>query len=125
MRLAGGKKFSTGEWVVIFAVAVLAVAFTEFIGVAEKWENAVVYTVVVFSVVITALRPAWGRRAFWQSLALVFLFHVLAVVVIGQSLPPSSKGPRGLPLTAAAMVEGVVIASVLWKRSISNRHISG
>jgi hypothetical protein len=29
-----------------------------------------------------------------------------------------SKGPRGLPLIPAGMIEGVVIAGVLWKRSM-------
>lgn len=123
MRVAGGKSFNIGEWVLIFGLVALAVATTEFLGVAQKWEHAIVYTVIVFSVVILALRPAWGRKAFWQTLVPVFLLHVLAVVVIEQSLPPGSKGPRGLPLIGAGMVEGVLIAGVLWKRSMrSNSH---
>src|SRR6266851_9357254 len=101
MRVAGGKKFSIGEWVVMFGLAALAVAVTEFVGVSQKWENAIVYTVLVFTVVIMALRPAWGRRTFWRNLVPIFLLHVLAIVVIEQSLPPGSKGPHGLPLTAA------------------------
>ncbi|MBZ5550926.1 MAG: hypothetical protein LAO22_23720 [Acidobacteriia bacterium] len=123
MRVAGGKRFNIGEWVLIFGLVALAVAATEYFGVAQKWENAIVYTVIVFTVVILALRPAWGRKAFWQTLVPVFLLHVLAVVVIEQSLPQGSKGPRGLPLIGAGMVEGVLIAGVLWKRSMrSNSH---
>jgi hypothetical protein len=125
MRVAGGKKLSIREWVVIFSVAALAVAITEFVGVSQKWENATVYTVIVFTAVIIALRPAWGRRAFWQNLVPIFLLHVLAVVVIEECLPPGSNGPHGLPLTAAGMAEGVLIASVLWKRSMrSDSHSS-
>lgn len=94
-------------------------ATTEFLGVGRKWEHAIVYTtVLVFTAVIMALRPAWGRKALWQNLVPVFLLHVLAVVVIEQSLPPGSEGPHGLPLTAAGMAEGVLIAGVLWKRSM-------
>ena len=118
MHVAGGKKFNIGEWVLIFGLVALAVTTTEFLGISQKWEHAIVYTVIVFTVVIMALRPAWGRKEFWQSLVPVFLLHVLAVVVIEQSLPPGSKGPRGLPLIPAGMIEGVVIAGVLWKRSM-------
>ena len=125
MRVAGGKTLSIGEWGIAFGVVALAVAATEFVGVSQKWEHAIVYTVLVFTAVIIALRPAWGRRALWQNLVFVFLLHVLAVVVIEQSLPPGSEGPHGLPLTAAGMAEGVIIASVLWKRSMrSNSHTS-
>lgn len=118
MRVASGKKLSIGEWVAIFGVGALAVATTEFVGVGQKWEHAIVYTILVFTAVIVALRPAWRRKTFWQNLLLVFLLHILAVAVIEQSLPPGSEGPHGLPLTAAGMVEGVLIVGVLWKRSM-------
>ncbi len=121
MRVAGGKKLSIGEWVVVVGLGALAVATTEFIGISQKWENAIVYTVIVFTAVIIPLRPAWGRRAFWQNLVPVFLLHVLAIVVIEQSLPPGSEGPHGLPLTGAGMAEAVLVGSVLWKRSMQSK----
>jgi hypothetical protein len=125
MRVSGGKKFSVKEWVFIVVLVALAVAITKFVGISQKWENAIVYTVLVFTVVIMALRPAWGRRAFWKTLVPIFLLLVLVVLVIEQSPPPGSEGPHGLPLTAAGMAEGVLIASVLWKRSMrSNSHTS-
>jgi peptidoglycan/LPS O-acetylase OafA/YrhL len=125
VRVAGGKKLSIGEWVIAFGLVALAVAVTEFAGVSQKWENAIVYTVLVFTAVIIALRPAWGRRALWQNLVPVFLLHVLAVVVIEQSLPPGSEGPHGLPLIAVGMAESVLVAGVLWKRSMrSDSHPS-
>src|SRR5947209_6743727 len=125
MNVAGGKKFRMWEWVLICVLVALAVVITEFVGVRQKWENAIVYTILVFAVVVMALRPAWGRSAFWKNLAPIFLLHVLALVVIEKSLPPGSEGPHGLPLTAAGMAEGVIIASVLWKRSMrSNSHTS-
>lgn len=118
MRGEGGRTLSIAEWVVAFGIVALAVAATEFIGVSQKWEHAVVYTALVFTAVIIALRPAWGRRAFWQNLVLVFLLHVLAIAVIGQSLPPGSPGPHGLPLTGAGMAESVLVAGLLWKKSL-------
>ena len=123
MGVPGGTRFSIGEWVAAFGLAALAVAVTEFVGVTEKWEHAVVYTVIVFSAVIIALRQAWGRRAFWRNLVPIFFLHSLAIAVIEQSLPPGSKGPRGFPLTAAGMVEGVLIAGVLWKRSMGSKKL--
>lgn len=125
MHIANGKKLSIQEWVVVFGLAALAVAMTEFAGVSQKWENAIVYTVIVFTAVIIPLRPAWDRRLFWQNLVPIFVLHCLAVVVIEQSLPSSSVGPHGLPLVAAGMAEGVVIAGVLWRRSMGpNSHSS-
>ena len=121
MRVAGGKRSSVGEWVVIFGLVALAVAVTEFVDVSQKWENAFVYTVLLFTVVIIVLRPAWGRRAFWRNLVPIFLLHVLGVTVIEQSLPLGSEGPHGLPLTGAVMAEGVIIVSVLWKRSMQSK----
>ena len=126
MRVAGGKKVSIWEWVVVFGLTALAVAVAEFLGVSDKWENTIVYTVIVFTAVIIALRPAWGRRPFWQTLLPIFLLHCLAVVVVEQSLPSTSAGPHGLPLDAAGMAEGLLICAVLWKRSkrSSNSHSS-
>jgi hypothetical protein len=125
MSLASGKKLSIGEWLVVFGLTALAVAVTEFIGVGQKWENAIVYTVIVFTAVIIPLRPAWGRSGFWPSLIGILLLHCIAIVVIEQSLPPSSAGPHGLPLVVAGMAEAVIVGSVLWKRSMkSNSHSS-
>lgn len=121
MSVADDKRLSSREWVVILGLAALAVAITEFAGASQKWENAIVYTVIVFTAVIIPLRPAWGRRAFWQNLVPIFLLHVLAVVVIEQSLPSSSAGPHGLPLVAVGMGEAVLIAGVLWKRSMKSK----
>jgi hypothetical protein len=120
MRVAGGKTLSIGEWVVAFGVVALAVAIAEFVGVSQKWEHAIVFTVLVFTAVVIALRPAWGRRAFWPSLMAIFLLHCIAIAVVEQSLPPTSAGPHGLPLVAVGMAEAVLIAGVLWKRSMKS-----
>lgn len=120
-----GKTLSIGEWVVAFGIVALAVAIAEFVGVSQKWEHAIVFTVLVFTAVVIALRPAWGRRAFWPSLIGILLLHCIAIVVIEQSLPSTSSGPHGLPMVAVGMAEAVLIASILWKRSMkSNSHSS-
>ena len=121
MRVAGGKKSSVGEWVVICLLVVSAIAVTEFVGLRQKWEYAIVRTVIIFSSVIVAFRPAWGRSAFWKTLVPIFLLHIVAVVVILQSLPPSSSGPHGLVFTAATALYVLLIAGVLWKRSVRSK----
>lgn len=121
MQVEDGKKLSATEWLVVFGLVGLAVAFAEFAGISQKWETAVVYTVIVFSAVVIPLRPVWDRKTFWRGLVPIFLLHVIAVIIIEQSLPPGSRGPRGLPLVAVGMGEAVLIGSVLWKRSIRSK----
>jgi hypothetical protein len=121
MSAAEGKGFSIGEWVIIFGLAAIAVALTEISGLSSKWEDATVYTVVLFTVVVLALRPAWGRRAFWEGLLAIFVLHVLAVIVLEQSLPAVAKGFHGVPMTIAGMAEAVLIGGVLWKRSMRSK----
>jgi|ERR1700722_4837560 hypothetical protein len=118
MRLAGRKTLSIGEWVVMFGVVAFAIAIAEFVGFSQKWGNAIIFTVLVFTALVIALRPAWGRRAFWSSLVAVFFFHCIVLAAVEQSLPPTSEGPRGIPMIEAGMLEGLLIAGVLWNRSM-------
>jgi hypothetical protein len=121
MRAAGEKKFSIVEWVVIFGLGATAVAITQFVAINQNWQDAIVYTVVLFTVVILALRPAWGRKAFWRNLTLIFVLHILAILVIEQSLPAGKRGLHGLPLTLIGMMEALLIAGALWKRSMRSK----
>jgi hypothetical protein len=118
MHVAGRKTLSIGEWVARIGVVALAVAIPKFAGISQKWGNTIVFTVLVFSGAVIVLRPAWGRRAFWSSLIAVFLFHCIVLAAVEQGLLPTSEGPRGLPMIAAGMVEGLLILGVLWRRSM-------
>jgi hypothetical protein len=67
------KKFAILDWGIVLGLAACAVAASEVIGLKQVWEDGVVYTVVLFAAVLTALRPAWRRASFWSSLALISL----------------------------------------------------
>jgi len=93
-----------------------AIAASEVIGLTQLWKDGVVYTVVVFAVVITGLRPAWGRKSFWSSLALIFAGHTIVLLAVLQALPPRRFGIPKLLLVPIGGIESVFIAGVLWKR---------
>lgn len=121
MRVTGGREFKTWQGLVASGLTGVALLTSSFITPNKKSADALVYTVMVFSFVVLALRPAWRRLAFWRNLVLVFILHVLAIILIIAALPP---GPRGLPwlfLTAAGMAEMVLLICVLWKRAARSR----
>jgi|SRR5450631_2641090 len=125
MRVTGKKTYTIWEWLTIFGATAAAVAITEFVGLSQKWEDATVYTAMLFAVVVTALRPAWGRPVFWRSLLLVFVAHVIALIVVIQALPWGRFGIPKLMLLPAGVIEGLLIAAVVWKRTTRSRPDQG
>jgi hypothetical protein len=109
------------RWAAIFGVVVVAVTITEVVGLTQNWQNAAIYTVILFTALIFALRPAWVHRTFWEDLAAIFVLHLLAVIVLEQGFPSAAKDFHGIPSTIALMVEGLIIASILWKRSMRSK----
>jgi hypothetical protein len=123
MRIAGHKNLTFWEWVVIFGSVVAAIAVTRVVGITVKWQTATIYTVIVFAVVIIALRPAWGRSNFWRALAVAFLMHTLAIFfAVQELLPAMSQGIHGIPLIVSSMVECLLISSFLWRASMKTPH---
>jgi hypothetical protein len=116
MQMARQQNFTILEWVILLGLIASAIAVSELIGLAHQWEDGVVYTVAVFAVVATALRPVWGRATFWRSLALIFTLHVVIVLVAIQALPSWRFGIPKLLLIPIGGAEGVLIAVVLRKR---------
>jgi peptidoglycan/LPS O-acetylase OafA/YrhL len=114
------KKSTILEWVIILGLTVCAIAVSEVVGLTPLWQDAVVYTVVVFAVVLTALRPPWGRREFWQSLAAVFIGHtfvlLLALMVLQEFPAPRRFGMPKLLLVPVGAVECVFVGGMLWKK---------
>jgi hypothetical protein len=116
MRIAGRKTATFWEWVAIFIAVGVTITSTNVTDVAPKWETASVYTVIIFIVVIAALRPVWSRPNFWRALVIAFLLHTLALFVAMRELVPStSQGIHGIPMIVAGMMEGFLIASFLWR----------
>jgi hypothetical protein len=60
------------EWLLLFGLTAIAIVLTKLLGLRGRWSDAVIYTVVVFTVVIQMLRPAWDRPILWLSLSLTF-----------------------------------------------------
>jgi len=114
--MIGQKKSTILELVIFWGLSICAVAASEVIGLNQLWKDGVVYTVVVFAVVITGLRPAWGRKSFWSSLALIFAGHTIVLLAVLQALPPRRFGIPKLLLVPIGGIESVFIAGVLWKR---------
>lgn len=115
MRASKSTKQAILEWTIIAGSMITAVVVAEKIGLADKWENALVYTVMVFTIVIAILRTAWGSAIFWWRIAGLFLLHVIILATITQILSPESQGLRGIPMIIAGMAETLVIGSILWK----------
>jgi hypothetical protein len=104
------------EWSVLLGLIVIAIFLTKLFALNQRWSDAVVYTVVVFTVVIEMLRPAWRRSALWRSLLLIFALHVIAILIFVQAMPRSWHGIPGLLMTVLGMTEGVLMISALWKK---------
>jgi len=115
------KKSTILEWVVLLGLTASAIAASEVIGLNQLWKDGVVFTVVVFAVVITGLRPAWGRKSFWSSLVLIFAGHTIVLLVVLQALPPRRFGIPKLLLVPIGGIESVFIAGILWKRMKASR----
>jgi|SRR6266850_8193522 len=114
--MTGQKKSTILELVIFWGLSICAVAASEVIGLRQVWEDGVVYTVVLFAAIGTALRPAWGRKSFWTSLALIFIGHTIVLLVVLQALPPRRHGIPKLLLIPVAAIEGTFIVGMLWKR---------
>src|ERR1700754_4956595 len=93
MRI-GRNKSLIGQWSVIIAGVASLVVLAEFfdIDIEGIVRDAIIYTVIVFAVVIVALRPAWRCRGFWMNLTLLLSGHIILLLVVIQVLPPSRAG---------------------------------
>jgi hypothetical protein len=114
--MIGQKKSAILEWAILLGLTACALVVSEAIGLNQLWEDGVVYTVVVFAVVITALRPAWGRQSFWGSLALIFAGHMIVLLVLLEAMPPRRFGIPKLLLVPVGGIEGIFLTAVLWGR---------
>jgi hypothetical protein len=115
--MASTKSLSLWEWVIYLGVVAATIAVTEALGIDQKWENACVYTVLVFVGAIIAVGSVWRRNRFWWRLAGLFALHVLVITLVTQNLPVLSEGLHGIPMMLSGCVEGLVIAGILWKGS--------
>ncbi len=118
-RIAGAREFKAWQGLCVLGATAIAVVVAAILRLDEKWRDAFVFTVLVFSAAILAVRVAWNRRVFWRNVLLLFVLHALAVTAIAQALPPN-YGVPGLALTAVAMVESVLLTGILWRTAASS-----
>jgi hypothetical protein len=119
--MIGQKKSSVVELVLFWTLSICAVVVSEVIGLEQRWEDGVVYTVVLFAAIGTALRPAWGRKSFWTSLALILTFHTIVLLVVLQALPARRFGIPKLLLIPLGAIEGTFIVGMLSRRMKASR----
>lgn len=117
MRVTGSKRFTFWQWAILFGLLAAAIVASEVIGLKQKWEDGIVYTVVLFAVVIMALRSAWGRPRFLQNLAFLFALHLVGMIILLSALPLGTFGIPKLVWGMACVAEALFVASVLWKRA--------
>ena len=116
------KRFSTWAlsksfgWPAIVMVAAGMFFLSEYAGLPTRWGNALLYTVVLFTLLIIVCRSDWSMPAFWRTVGVIFVIHSFLVILLMQIMPNSDKGIVGLPRTLAGLAEGCVILWALGKR---------
>lgn len=120
MRVAGGKDWAVWEWLAMGGFVAGAFVLAGSMGLNRKWEDALVYTVVIFAVVTLGLRSAWSRPGFWRNLLLLLVLHAIGMVILTQSLPPKGR-LSWLTWFAIVLAEVLLIAGVLWKRAVRSK----
>ncbi len=104
------------KWLILLGALGLAIMASKLIGLSPQWQDAAVYTVIVFVAVILALKPAWGRAAFWRSVALTLAGHAIVLLIAVQALPHTRFGFPKLLLIPIGLVETFIILAFLWRR---------
>ena len=121
MKICGAERSTVWEWVLIFGLTVAAIAVTKNIGLAQKWQDGIVYTVALFAVITGSMRPAWNLAGFYRNLSLLFLLHIVGMVVLISVLRVGALGIPKLIWTMALIAEAVLFSAVLWRRTKSPR----
>lgn len=111
------RSMSIVEWLVLFGFFSLAIVTTNLLHLEQRWSDAVVYTVVVFTIVIQLLHPGWGRPSFWKGFLLILILHIIAISVLVESMPREWRGIPGLFQVLFGMTEGMAVLAVLWKKA--------
>jgi hypothetical protein len=106
---------------IVFGLLIAAIAISEGVGLQQKWEDGITYTVVLFAALIVMLRPAWGRPRFWYNVALLFVLHVVGTIFVLWSLPLGRFGVPKLFWSIALFAEGFLLLSILWKRAAGSK----
>lgn len=112
-RYASSSLLQWGIFIVPTACAYWLMGYSE---IAKNWQDLVVYSVLLFSGLISLFRPEWNKREFWAALLGLFLLHTFAVVIFGEAWPRGSRIPK-LSLSMVILVEAMLVLCFLWKKT--------
>jgi hypothetical protein len=115
--MAKANEFGIWSWVAVSVACGAAVVITEFTGLRGKWEDVIVFTVLLFTMLILLYRQRWGSLSFWWKLLLIFVLHAVAATIILQSVLIGPHGIPGLPMIAITMAEAVFFIVLLDRRT--------
>lgn len=122
MRVAGHRRLTFWELIAILTIVVATIAATKGANLSRVWQTVAAYTAIVFAVISVALRPAWSRANFWLALAVSFIAHSTAVFFAIREFPATvARDFHGVPLIMSGIIEGLLIASFLWRASTKKR----
>lgn len=116
MKRHSEKDFTAREWIIIFGLGGIALAITGFIGVSQKWEDIIVFSIGLFTVLLITLRELWKAPAFWRNLLIIVAAHFIVLTILAQVLPLGRFGFPKLVLIAGGLLEGFLILSFLSKK---------
>src|SRR5438105_11256454 len=77
------------------------------------------YTIIVFSTLIMALRPAWRRLQFWVDLLLLLALHGILLLPLLHLLDTHSIRLNWALALPFVVIEVLVALGVLWRRNVS------
>jgi hypothetical protein len=106
--------------VIAAGVGLLAAWVADSHQLSENLTKATVYTMLVFTCLVMALRPAWRRLRLWLDLVVLLVLHValaLALVNFLNSHSIQLNWAIALPFVA---VEFLLLLGLLWRRNVGD-----
>ena len=119
--MARANEFGTWSWVAVSVACIAAIGVTELAGLQGKWEDILVFTVLLFATLILLYRPRWGSKSFWWKLLMIFVLHAIAAAVVLQSVQVGPHGIPGFLLTGVTMAEAIFVIILLDRGTKGNR----
>jgi len=101
----------------IMALAMVAGTLQYHFQVRAGWLPFALYLGLLFTVIVCSFRPAWGRRAFWISVAILFGLHSLGGLLL-RLLFPKWLDALGPFLTLIVVADLLLTMSVIWRVSV-------
>jgi hypothetical protein len=94
---------------VITTVGLCTIILMDHSGMPQRWHAAIVGTAVTFGGVMLVDQRKWPHGAFWLSLGICFVGHVVMVWVVFQQLLSSVRTLGILIWAPIAFAEGILL----------------